>query len=101
MLLNYVAQIQGLENKPGWTKEAEKLKASHKLWLDPYRSEQAFQDLRRAGDWQGEVCRDFGLWLNGKLEHKTMVFEKIESSFWAKRLKAQLREFELGLEVKQ
>lgn len=101
VLLNYVAQIQNLENKPGWTKEADKLKASHKLWLDPYRGEQAFQDLRRAGDWQDEVCRDFGLWLNGKLEHKTMVFEKIESSFWAKRLKAQLREFELGLEVKQ
>lgn len=100
-LLNYVAQIQNLESKIGWTREAGKLKASHKLWLDPHRSEQSFQDLRRAGDWQGEVCRDFGLWLNGKLEHKTMVFEKIESHFWAKRLKAQLREFELGLEVKQ
>ena len=101
VLLNYVAQVQNLESKTGWTKEAEKLKPSHKLWLDPYRSGQAFQDLRRAGDWQGEVCRDFGNWLNKKLEHKTMVFEKIESSFWAKRLKAQLREFELGLEVKQ
>ena len=101
VLLNYVAQVQNLESKAGWTREAEKLKASHKLWLDPYRSEQSFQDVRRAGDWRKEVCSDFGQWLNKKLEHKTMVFEKVESSFWAKRLKAQLREFERGLEVKQ
>lgn len=101
VLLNYVAQVQNLENNIGWTSEAEKLKASHKLWLDPHRSEQSFQNLRRAGDWQDEVCHDFGQWLNKKLEHKTMVFEKIESRFWAKRLKAQLREFERGLEVKQ
>jgi len=100
VLLNYVAQIQNLENKAGWTREAADLKASHKLWLDPYRSEQKFQDARREGDWQAEICHDFGQWLNKKLEHKKMVFERVESRFWAKRLKAQLREFELGLEVK-
>lgn len=99
-LLSYVAQVQSLTAMSGWTKNAEKLKTAHKLWLDPFREDQRFQDLRRAGDWQDDVCKDFGEWLNGKLEHKKMVFEKIESKHWAQLLKKQLREFERGLEVR-
>lgn len=99
-LLGYVAQVQGLDGMRGWTRNAEKLKPAHQLWLDPFRDDQRFQDLRKADDWQDDVCKDFGQWLNSKLEHKKMVFEKIESKHWAKLLKQQLREFERGLEVR-
>ncbi len=97
-LLGYVAQVQSLNNMSGWTKNATQLRPSHKLWLDPFRDDQHFQELRRAGDWQDDVCKDFGEWLNSKLEHKKMAFEKIESKHWAKLLKQQLRGFERGLE---
>jgi len=98
-LLNYAAEIQSLSNSAGWSENALRLKPSHKLWLDPHRQDKQFQDQRKSGEWQTELCNDFGLWLNKKLENKGMVFEKIESSHWAKLLKKQLREFERDLEV--
>lgn len=93
-LLDYVAEIHSLENIAGWSENNCKLKDSHKLWLDLHRKDENFQLYRDSGEWQQEVCKDFGLWLNKKLESKTMVFAKIESSHWAKLLKRQLREFE-------
>ncbi len=93
-LLGYVAEIHSLEDQAGWSVDNCKLKESHKLFLDLHRKDESFQLYRESGEWQKEVCKDFGLWLNKKLESKTMVFAKIESSHWAKLLKRQLREFE-------
>lgn len=94
VLLDYAAEIHNLENQAGWSEESCKLKESHKLWLDLHREDERFQQYRESGEWQKEVCKDFGRWLNKKLEHKKMVFAKIESSHWAKLLQRQLREFE-------
>ena len=94
-LFDYVAEIHSLESLAGWSEETDcKLKKSHKLWLDLHRQDKSFQLYRDSGEWQNQVCKDFGLWLNKKLESKTMVFAKIESTHWAKLLKRQLREFE-------
>lgn len=98
ILLNYVSEIHSLENQAGWSKESE-LKESHKLWLDVHRQDEEFQRDRESGEWQSEVCRDFGKWLNKKLESKKTVFAKIESDHWAKLLKRQLREFELDIKI--
>jgi len=97
-LLTYAAEIQSLENQAGWS-ESSKLKQAHKLWLDPYRSDDLFQTERKSSEWQLEICRDFGLWLNKKLQHEKMLFAKIESSHWAKLLKRPLQEFEQDLEA--
>lgn len=97
VLLGYVAEIHSLEDQAGWSETDCKLKESHQLWLDLHRNDESFQRYRDSGEWQKEVCKDFGLWLNKKLEHKKMVFAKIESSHWAKLLKRQLREFELDI----
>lgn len=96
-LLDYAAEIQSLETQAGWS-ASSKLKQSHKLWLDPHRNDELFQAQRKAGDWQAEICKDFGKWLNKKLEHKKMLFAKIESDHWAKLLKRPLQEFEQDLE---
>jgi len=93
-LLEYAAEIHSLEGQAGWSESNCKLKESHKLFLDLYRKDETFQLSRESGEWQQEVCKDFGLWLNKKLESKTMLLAKIESSHWAKLLKRQLREFE-------
>jgi len=98
-LLDYVAEIHNLKEQAGWSENADELKQSHKLWLDPYRQDEEFQDQRTSGEWQTEVCKDFGVWLNKKLEHKKMLFGKIESKHWAKLLKNQLREFERDMEL--
>lgn len=98
-LFNYVAEIQNLKELRGWSQEEGKLKESHRLWLDPYCEEIVFQTNRKNAEWQDEVCLDFGLWLNKKLEHKQMLFVKINSDRWAKILKGRLREFERDLEV--
>lgn len=93
-LLGYAAEIHSLEEQAGWSGTDCRLKESHKLFLDLHHKDENFQLYRESGEWQKEVCKDFGLWLNKKLESKTMVFAKIESSHWAKLLKRQLREFE-------
>jgi len=93
-LLGYVAEIHSLEAQAGWSESDCKLKVSHQIFLDLHRKDEQFQLDRASGEWQKEVCKDFGLWLNKKLESKTMVFAKIESSHWAKLLARQLREFE-------
>jgi len=98
-LFNYVAEIQNLKELRGWSQEEGRLKESHRLWLDPYCEDIEFQRKRETKEWQDEVCLDFGLWLNKKLEHKEMLFVKVNSDRWAKILKGRLREFERDLEV--
>jgi len=98
-LFDYVAEIQNMRDSIGWSEENGKLKVSHRLWLDPYRSDEEFQSDRTSALWQDEVCLDFGIWLNKKLEHKKMLFEKRDATRWAKLLKGRLREFERDLEV--
>ena len=97
ILFHYAVGIQNLKGQAGWSESATKLREAHKLWLDPYRKDELFQNQRESEDWQAVVCKDFGLWLNKKLEHKKMTFAKIESSHWAKQLKRPLQEFERDL----
>lgn len=97
-LFDYVAEIQNLNWQTEW-RENTRLALSHQLWLDPYREDDIFQQNRKRGDWQDEVCNDFGKWVNTKLEHEKMKFSKIESKSWAKLLKGRLREFEYDLEL--
>ena len=98
-LFNYAVEIQNMVDEAGWSERAVTLKKAHGLWLDPYRKDEQFQQTRRRGDWQAEVCYDFGIWLNQKLRHKKMTFEKLEAKSWANILKKRLREFERDLEV--
>jgi len=98
-LFNYVAEIQNMTGHAGWSERATNLKESHQLWLDPFRTDDQFQQARKRADWQAEVCYDFGLWLNHKLRHDKMVFEKLDAKSWANILKKRLREFERDLEV--
>ena len=48
-------------NAKGWSETSE-LSSAQQCWLDP-QAEHLY-----SGDWQTEVSRDFGLWLNNRLE---------------------------------
>ncbi|OBU15299.1 type I-F CRISPR-associated protein Csy1 [Photobacterium aquimaris] len=48
-------------NAKGWSESSE-LSSAQQCWLDPQASH------LYSGDWQAEVSRDFGLWLNNRLE---------------------------------
>ncbi len=48
-------------NAKGWSETSE-LSSAQQCWLDPQA------DHLYSGDWQTEVSRDFGLWLNNRLE---------------------------------
>jgi len=100
ILLIYAFEVQDLAEQTGWSADKKtKLKTAHKLWLDPYRNDKDFQEQRSSGDWQKEICHDFGLWLNKKLGHEKILFAKIESDHWAKLLKRPLQESEHDLEA--
>jgi CRISPR-associated protein Csy1 len=100
-LFSYVVEIQNLAEHKGWSEKASLLPEHHKLWLDPFREDESFLLSRKNSEWASDICRDFGLWLNKKLETKTVVFTKYESDHWALMLEPQLKEFERDLEASQ
>ena len=95
ILFDYVIEIQDMPS--GWSEKA-KLKESHALWLDSNRDDQAFQEKRKSGQWQDDVCQDFGLWMNSKLSNKDMKLVKFEKNKWAKLLQNRLNLFDKGWE---
>lgn len=98
-LFSYVAEVQNLTEHVGWSEKASLLPEHHKLWLDPFRKDESFISSRKNSEWASAICRDFGLWLNKKLETKTVAFTKYESDHWALMLEPQLKEFERDLKV--
>jgi len=98
-LFSYVVEIQNLSEHIGWSEKSADLPEHHKLWLDPFRKGESFVLSRGKDEWKAAICRDFGLWLNKKMETKKMTFTKYESDHWALMLEPQLKEFERDLEA--
>ena len=95
ILFDYVLEIQDMP--PNWSEKA-KLKEAHALWLDRDREDQVFQEKRKSGQWQDEVCQDFGGWMNIRLSNKNMKLVQFEKNKWAKLLKNRLSLFDKGWE---
>lgn len=93
ILFDYVLEIQAMPS--GWSEQA-KLKGAHALWLDINRDDQGFQAKRKSGQWQEQICQDFALWMNRKLNNKEMKLVKFEKDKWAKLLKNRLNLFDKG-----
>jgi len=98
ILFDYVLYIQAMP--AGWS-EKSKLIEAHALWLDINRDDKKFQEKRKSGQWQDDICQDFGLWMNSKLSNKKMKLVKFEKDKWAKLLKNRLNLFDKGLEKSQ
>ncbi|WP_023640697.1 type I-F CRISPR-associated protein Csy1 [Dickeya zeae] len=98
-LFGYVATVQNLR-PAGWSKDS-RLNVPLQLWLDPLRCRQddAFRYAREGGDWKEQVAREFGLWLNDRLQHKKLIFGEVERREWstAALFKQRLRETERAL----
>ncbi len=95
ILFDYVLEIQAMPS--GWSEQAE-LKEAHALWLDSNRDDQDFQAKRKSGQWQDDICKDFGLWMSAKLSNKEMKLVKFEDNKWAKLLQNRLDLFDKGWE---
>ena len=95
ILFDYVLEIQAMPSE--WSEQA-KLKEAHALWLDNNRDDQSFQEKRKSGQWQDDICQDFGLWMNRKLSTKEMKLVQFEQSRWAKLLQNRLNLFDKGWE---
>jgi len=98
ILFNYVIEIQAMS--PGWSEKSklEEKSYAHALWLDINRDDHAFQEKRKSGQWQDDICQDFGLWMNSKLSNKGMKLVKFEKNKWAKLLQNRLNLFDKGWE---
>lgn len=98
-LFGYVATVQNLR-PAGWSKDS-RLNVPLQLWLDPFRCQQddAFCYAREGGDWKEQVAREFGLWLNARLQHEKLIFGEVERREWstAALFKQRLRETERAL----
>lgn len=88
----YAAELQQLE--PGWTLQSEcQLNTAEQCWLDPNRAEQDadFASLRRRGDWQDEICRRFGNWLNARLTTANTPMDAITAAHWKDVMENEMR----------
>lgn len=88
----YAAELRQLE--PGWSARPEcLLDSAEQCWLDPERAEQDtdFASLRQRGDWQDEICRRFGNWLNARLTTHNTPMGAVEAAHWRDVLKEEMR----------
>ena len=88
----YAAELRQLE--PGWSALPEcMLNSAEQCWLDPERAKQDadFADQRLRGDWQDEVCRRFGNWLNARLTTPNTQMGAVEAAYWREMLDDEMR----------
>lgn len=82
-LLQFAAELNELD--AGWSLTPEcRLNPAEQCWLDPERSkvDEAFAAERRRGDWQDDVCRRFGNWLNARLNTEKTPMGSAEAQHW-------------------
>jgi CRISPR-associated protein Csy1 len=90
--LQYAAELQQLE--AGWTQQPKcQLNSAEQCWLDPMRAETDadFASLCRKGDWQDEICRRFGNWLNARLTTANTPMSAVEAAHWRDVLDKEMR----------
>jgi CRISPR-associated protein Csy1 len=88
----YAAELRQLES--GWSALPEcLLNSAEQCWLDPERAEQDtdFASLRQRGDWQDEICRRFGNWLNARLTTPNTPMGAVEAAHWRDVLDDEMR----------
>lgn len=88
-MLQYAAEIQSMTEHIGWSMHA-KISREEQLWLDPYRSDEAFREERARNDWQEEIGAQFGRWLNGKLQSEKLNMKDSEFTVWKKLVEQKL-----------
>lgn len=90
-LLFFSVQLQNLP--AGWSADPLcQLPQAQALWLDPGRVliDKDWRLKRQTLDWQSEVSDDFGLWLNGVLSTKKLIFGDKEYGEWKALLEREL-----------
>ncbi|MDF2867617.1 MAG: csy [Gammaproteobacteria bacterium] len=90
-LLFFAAQLQNLP--AGWSADPLcKLPEAEALWLDSGRAliDEAWRLKRQTLDWQSQIGGYFGLWLNGVLGTKKLIFGDDEYQEWKKLLEREL-----------
>lgn len=95
--LNMAAELRNFM-EPGWSTQADcQLNLAEQCWLDPARSlsDEDFASRYRSGDWQTEVSRSFGNWLNASLKTDKSIFGSAEALEWRTMLERELHK-ELG-----
>ncbi|MFZ2854371.1 MAG: type I-F CRISPR-associated protein Csy1 [Rhodocyclaceae bacterium] len=88
----YAAELQQLE--PGWTQNPEcQLNTAEQCWFDPERAKKDpnFATLRQRGEWQDEICRRFGNWLNARLTTAQTPMDAVSAANWRDVLNDEMR----------
>jgi len=102
-VFDYVAQIQGLKQHIGWSKDAQ-LPVYQQYWLDPLRPDEDFQAAKATLDWSSDIAIDFSKWINRQIKHKQLTLGVAHEKQWQKLFAPLLREFnaltEADLETK-
>lgn len=95
--LLYSTEIQAAF-KPGWSIATE-LTRVEQFWLDPWSSDEGFQQERASSNWQRKLAEQFAFWLNRKLSAKKMLLKDTEYHEWRKLLEHKLALLQSDLEV--
>lgn len=92
VVFDYAAQIQGLKQHSGWSKESH-LPSHQQYWLDPLRQDEEFQTAKATLDWSSDVVVDFSRWINRHIKHKQLSLGMAHEKQWQKLFTPWLREF--------
>ncbi|MBK9950120.1 MAG: type I-F CRISPR-associated protein Csy1 [Candidatus Competibacteraceae bacterium] len=97
-LLQFAAEIQELDG--GWSRDERcRLDEAERYWLDPKRaaSDEEFEVVWQRGDWQQDVSKRFGIWLNAQIITKEAPMAAPEAKAWETLLWDELRMTRLEL----
>lgn len=97
-LLQFAAEIQELDG--GWSQDERcRLDEAERYWLDPKRaaSDAEFAVVWQRGDWQQDVSKRFGIWLNAEIITKEAPMAAPEAKAWETLLWDELRMIRLEL----
>ena len=97
-VFDYAISIQNLRKEAGWSKNSA-MPLAHQLILDIHREDEEFRVHYRHKKWQKDLAKDFGKWLNSRLQHKKLKLGPIQGRLWGDIFLIQLQAFVAEMEI--
>ena len=92
-LFDHVEYVNTRTEGKNWTQNSE-LPIEQQLLFEPWRTDNDAAAMKLSGNWQKELSRQYGIWLNKQLEkHSKLKFTPIQTAFWSNVFAIQLREY--------
>lgn len=98
-LFNYIDSVNDAEGHRGWSIDS-KLDIEYQLLFEPWRDDDAAKAHKINDDWQSQIAKNFGRWLNQQMnKNQKLKLTPIQAALWAEFFLFDLKRFVAVKEV--